>query len=644
MRSLIHARRGGTAGSGRSVLRALAALVVIRLATVVLAESPSRTHRVVILSGTDLMLPASLVEDGIIRTTLARAIEGPIEFYSEGLDAFRFRSEEYEPQLVSFFQDKYRGREPDVVIALSEPALTFLMNHRSRLWAGSSVVFSSVRREFFDNQSPPAWATGVYEYADVAGTIELAGRLQPRASRIVVVAGMSERDDVLLAEVTSGLASLGSRYQVTVRKGVPASRFRQEFGGLPSDVIVLYLSMFLDAEGHTSVPLDLAQALASASSAPVYGLYSTYLGTGIIGGSLHDYEAEGRAVAALAIRVLHGESPASISPLPQAPPLRVVDSRVLSRFHIAESRVPAEAELKFRTPSFWELYRWRVVAVGVLFILETALLVALFAERHGRRLAEDENRVARRELAHAGRMATVGELAASISHEINQPLGAILANAEAAEILFEAKNGHAEEVRQILSDIRRDDLRASEIVRRVRRLAGRREMEMRPVDLKEVVETVLGLLRYETRRRGVAVVKDFEPDLPRARGDEVSLQQVLINLAMNAMEAMGETPEDLRRLVIRMRARGSRLAIGVVDVGRGIPAENHPKLFESFFTTKGEGVGLGLSICRSIVEAHGGDIRAENNAGVGATFEFVIPVYGVEDLPAPRDRASEATA
>ncbi len=622
----------------------LGVLIAIGVAAAAFAGGRAGPRRVVILSGTDVMLPASLVEDGIIRTTLARAIEGPIEFYSEGLDAFRFRSEEYEPQLVSFFQDKYRGREPDVVIALSEPALTFLMNHRSRLWAGSSVVFSSVRREFFDGQSPPAWATGVYEYADVAGTIELAGRLQPRATRIVVVAGMSERDEVLLAEVTGELASLGSRYRVTVRKGVPVSRFRQEFGSLPSDAIILYSSMFLDAEGHTSVPLDVAQALASVSATPVYGLYSTFVGTGIIGGSLHDYEAEGRAVATLATRVLHGESPASISPLPQAPPLRVVDARVLSRFHIAESRVPAGAELRFRTPSFWELYRWRIVAVGALFILETALIVALLAERRRRRLAEDENRQSRMELAHAGRMATVGELAASISHEINQPLGAILANAEAAEILVESKNGHADEVRQILSDIRRDDLRASEIVRRVRRLAGRREMEMRPVDLKEVVETVLGLLKYETRRRGVAVAKDFEPDLPRARGDEVSLQQVLINLAMNAMEAMAETPENLRRLVIRIRARGSRLAIGVADAGRGIPAENHPKLFESFFTTKGEGVGLGLSICRTIVEAHGGSIRAENNTGVGATFEFVIPVYGAEDLPAPPGRMSKATA
>jgi PAS domain S-box-containing protein len=229
-------------------------------------------------------------------------------------------------------------------------------------------------------------------------------------------------------------------------------------------------------------------------------------------------------------------------------------------------------------------------------------------------------------LSHAARLAVVGELTGSIAHEINQPLGAILSNAEAAEILLETDAPPIGEVRNILADIRRDDLRASEVIRRVRGLLSKREPLMVPLDINDVAEEVLQLVSADARQRKIELTPQFGHELPCVQGDRVRVQQVLLNLIMNGLESMHDTPEDNRRLVVRTgpdEQAGARIC--VTDCGHGIPADRLSSIFESFVTTKEHGMGLGLSIARSIVSMHGGRIWASNNAHGGATFTFTLP-------------------
>jgi PAS domain S-box-containing protein len=248
-----------------------------------------------------------------------------------------------------------------------------------------------------------------------------------------------------------------------------------------------------------------------------------------------------------------------------------------------------------------------------------------------RRQAELEAARQRTDLAHASRLAIVGELTASIAHEINQPLGAILSNAETAEILLQSKQPHLEEIQHILADIRKDDLRASEVIRRMRELLRKRELEFKLIDLNVVASDVFRFVDGETHRRGVEIEKQFADTLPVVRGDVIHLQQVLLNLILNGMEAMSESSKSNRRLTIRTAYDGKgNIEVAVEDSGPGIPSERLPRLFDSFFTTKTHGMGLGLSIVRSIVEAHGGRIWAENNASGGACFRFTLPVNGKE--------------
>ena len=261
------------------------------------------------------------------------------------------------------------------------------------------------------------------------------------------------------------------------------------------------------------------------------------------------------------------------------------------------------------------------------------LVLSIVRDISERKRAEE----ARRDLAHASRLAIVGELTASIAHEINQPLGAILSNADAAEMLLESTPAALDEVRQILHDIRKDDLRASEVILHLRALLRKRELEMQPLDLNVVTSEVLTLVHAESLRRGIVMETDLAVNLPAVRGDKVHLQQVLLNLVLNGMEAMADIPEAKRLAVRTLVNENGCVEIAVTDAGSGIPPDRLRSLFDPFFSTKKEGMGLGLSIARSLVEAHGGRIWAENNVGGGATFRFTVPSGMQKPGKAPAD-------
>ena len=239
-----------------------------------------------------------------------------------------------------------------------------------------------------------------------------------------------------------------------------------------------------------------------------------------------------------------------------------------------------------------------------------------------RKRAEEANR----NLAHAARLAVAGELTASIAHEINQPLGAILSNADAAEMLLERPHPPLDEIRQILADIRRDDLRASDVIQHLRALLRKHELEIQPLDFNELITEVLRLAAADGQRRRVHFVREFAADLPLVPGDRVHLQQVMLNLMLNAMDAMADTPIQRRRVTLRTRpTAGGGVEVAVIDTGSGIDPERLNHIFDSFFTTKKEGMGLGLSIARSIIEAHRGALTVMNNPDGGATFAFTLP-------------------
>jgi signal transduction histidine kinase len=474
----------------------------------------------------------------------------------------------------------------------------------------------------------------------IAPTLEMMLRLHPDTRQVVVVPPPPPRDRQMADVFRQEMTTFGNRVAFTWLTNLSMEKLRGKLSRLADHTVVLYLTMFQDADGKTFTPRQALDTFAPASRAPIYSCFDTYVGHGIVGGWMVTFEEIGREAAQLGIRILAGEDEqaAARSELHQAAPM--IDWRELQRWGISEKLLPLGTIVAFRQPSFWESYGWYIIAVGAAVIAQSALIIALLYQRARRRRAEIVAQQQHMDLAHASRLTIVGELTASITHEISQPLGAILSNAETAEILLQSKQPHLGEVQQILADIRKDDLRASEVIRHMRELLRKRELELKPIDLNAAASDVLRFVAGETHRQGVKIEKQFADNLPVVRGDVIHLQQVLLNLILNGMEAMSESSESNRRLTMRTAYDGkANVEVAVEDSGPGIPPERLPRLFDSFFTTKTHGMGLGLSIVRSIVEAHGGRIWAKNNSSRGACFRFTLPVMGRNESPGTKEPA-----
>ena len=308
-----------------------------------------------------------------------------------------------------------------------------------------------------------------------------------------------------------------------------------------------------------------------------------------------------------------------------------------------DARVPFEMEYRLRRRD--GEYRWVLdrgiprYAAGGEFVGYVGMAIDLT----DRKRAEE----ARRDLMHASRLVVLGEFTAMVAHELNQPLSTILVNVDAMNVLLDMQTMPMTEARQIMEDIRRDNSRATEAIRHLRALACKREMEMLPLNINETISGVIRLAEGDALRRGVQVVEEYGDDVPMIRGDVIHLQQVVLNLILNGMDAMKDCPIVERRLLVRTVCNDRDLVeVSVRDSGHGIPATNLLRVFESFFTTKQNGIGLGLSISRSIIQLHAGRLWAENNTnGRGTTFRFTVPpIVKTSAQIAPCAKAMECRA
>ncbi len=260
------------------------------------------------------------------------------------------------------------------------------------------------------------------------------------------------------------------------------------------------------------------------------------------------------------------------------------------------------------------------------------LLGEVFANALSRKQGEFEAQRLRQDLTHIGRVSALGELTASLAHELNQPLTAILSNAQAAQRLLAADAVNLEEVREILQDIVTDDKRAGDMIHRLRALIKKGDLEFVPLDLNEIVGEVAWLVRSDAILRNVSLSLEFAGDLPKVRGDRVQLQQVVLNLVLNGLDAMREPSTGDRTLVIRTSRDGAAgVEVAVQDSGIGIDETLGDRMFQPLYTTKAEGLGMGLAIARTIVDAHGGRLAAANNVHGGATFRFTVPVTTADE-------------
>ena len=593
------------------------------------AMADPKAANVLVIYTNGRLLPANVEGDRGLREALAETMGRTFDVFDEFLDSPRFSGADFQATMSVYLRDKYASKPPDVIVAAGPEALTFCLSHRSRLFSDVPIVHMGVSAAYLAALGRlPKDVSGIPIVFEYGRTIEQALAWHPKARHLVLVTGTSPQDREWEAELRRELPRFNGRVQAEFLSGLSTPALRQRLAQLKDDTVVLAAGYFQDGDGREFTPLEAVRGMVAASGAPMYGALITFIGAGVVGGYMLDFRAMGRQAALTVKDQLHGTRLAQAPAARAMPNALHVDWRQIQRWGIDERAIPKDAVVHFREPGLWEAHRLEVLLALAVVLLQAGLIAGLIVERRRRQAAVRAEQKQRFELVHASRVAVVGELTGAIAHEINQPLGAILSNAEAAEMILATGAQRPTELRQILADIRRDDLRASEVIRRLRALLAKHQVEHQRFDLNEAVGDVESILRAEARRRG-AVLEILLP-VPAVTmvGDRIQIQQVLINLVLNALEAVAELPEPRRRVSVEVEKTAGRVTLVVRDRGTGIAPGQMPQLFDSFFSTKATGMGLGLSIVRTLVEAHGGRVTAENGVDGGAVFRVELPAGG----------------
>jgi len=829
---------------------------------------------VLVLYSEQLSIPATRTTEQGLTTALSRGQPEELEIFSEYLDLVRFPAAQYGDDLVRYLRARYAARKPDVVIAIGN-SLELVLARRDKLFPGVPIVFANVDHREVDGREMPPDVSGLWMAWDYQRTVELVLQLQPETREIVCVSGTGTEEQRWNNEARKVLERFATRVRTRWLDKLPLQAVLDEVARLPVDSVVLYIPMLRDAAGKSVSPFEVARQLAEASRVPVYGLSRPQLEQGIIGGALLDFSEIGYKTAALAFRVLAGETPPVLSPPDPAMNPLLINWRALKKWHVSESRIPAEATVRYRDPSLWEQHPRLILATAAVVGLQSLLIVGLMLQRSRRKRAEEslrdseermslaakaanlgmwvwdvmrdevwttdkgralfdfapdtrldyamlaarvhpEDRAARdaaikraldtqgeyameyrvllpdgtlrwigtrghcinggktkgsrllgasldvtaqkeaqerlrlvveassngiilvnvqgqmvlvnacaeklfgygreellgqgiellvperfrgehpahragfhvapaaramgaglelfarrkdgtefpveigispiqssegtlvlsviadisarkqaeaetrqhhEELAHFSRVAIIGEMAGSLAHELNQPLTGIVNNASAGRRLIAKGRGELPKLDALFEAVVADGRRAGEIIRGIRGMVRKGEEVRNPVSLNDVIANVMRFVGSDALGRHCALVTEPDSKLPLVEANQVQLQQVLLNLVVNAFEAMHETPAAERRVIIRSeRESDGRVRVSVRDFGTGLPAKEPQRIFDRFFSTKREGMGMGLAIARWIITSHGGELAAENAQGGGACVHFSLPV------------------
>jgi len=582
------------------------------------------TRHIVLLFDERVELPGlSLLEAELVQTLRSNSNE-PIEVYREAMDLSRFSSNSYKTLLRDFLRAKYADKKIDVAVAVMDPAFQFLLANGDLIFPGTPIVFCGLDKRQLGTRSLPPNVYGALIEREFAPTLELVLRLHPTTEKIVVVSGTSEFDTSLLSDAQEEFRPYEKRVSFTYLSKLPLKQVLERVSQLPARNIVLFITMFQDGAGQPFVPHDVVERVSSVASVPVYGFLDQYLGRGIVGGSLYSSSTIGAETAKMALSLLTGATPPQ-NFIEVVSNKIVFDWRQMKRWGISEHRLPPGSEIDFRELAVWQRYPWQIALTLAVILVQGGLISVLLFEHRRRRLAEVQSRQRMGELARVMRFSTAGELTASIAHEINQPLGSILTNAETADAILQSSSPDIAELKDIVKDILRDDRRASEVIRRMRSLLTKAPFELKSLDLNDVARETVEFLSALAVARKVELISLITPDALPILGDRIQLQQVILNLVVNAIDAMADMPSENRIISIRTSRVEDFAELSVSDRGSGIPEDKLKEVFEPFFTSKAEGMGMGLSIARTIIEAHHGLISAKNRDHGGASFRIKLP-------------------
>ena len=564
-----------------------------------------------------------------IREELAQRSSSPIDFSELSLVTARYADSEEQP-FVEYLGVLFSKRPLDLVITTGAPAADFIRKHRQDLFSTVPALFTALERRRVAPEHLLGRDSAVAIHNVYPRIIENILEVLPKTTNVTMILGSSPLERFWTEQLKVEFQPFEKRVDFIWTNDMSLEDVLKHISTLPSQSAIFFGLMSVDATGVSHEEGEVFARVHAAANAPIFSYIDLYFGQGVVGGPLSRVDDVGRLTASVAISMLDGKAPneGRLSSTEFGAPK--FDWRELQRWNISEGRLPQGSEIYFREPGMWERYRVQVSAGIAALLLQAGIISLLLVERRRRSTAEAEAGNRRREAIRLNRVTTANVLSSSIAHELNQPLGAILSNTEAAQLLLEVNPPDLAQIREILGDIVRDEQRAGEIIQGLRNLLNNKSGEnLRPTDVNDTVREVVKVISPEVATRGTILRTILAPEILLVRSDPIHLQQVMLNLVMNGMDAMDDTPSP-HNLTIRTRKDeySDTVEVRISDSGNGIPQKDLIRIFDAFVTTKPHGTGLGLPIARTIIESYGGEVWAENCMR-GAVVSFRLPLAKV---------------
>ena len=558
-----------------------------------------------------------------IRLELERQSPWPLDIQEHAVVTARSADDNPEAAFVTYLDALFSKRRPDLIVSIGAPAAAFVQRHRGQLFPDAPMILTVVdqRRVQYAALGPndAVVAVDIDYYAAVRNILQVL----PDTNHIAMVVGTSPIEQFWRREIERQSRPLEDRISFTWFDTLSFEDILKHAAELPPNSAIFWELMIVDAAGVVHEEGKALSRLHAVANAPIFTYTDAFFGREIVGGPHVPVLELGQQLAVVAVRILRGESAGSIKVPPVGMGTPKFDWRELRRWGIPESRLPPGSEIYFRMPTVWEQYRLHILALLAAILLQGLAIAWLLYEHRQRQLAEVSARRTMAELHSVNRLAAAGELSASIAHEVKQPLTTVAANAYAALNWLKAAQPNIPEARKSLDQIVAAAHRANDVVSEVRAMLANEEQLTDNVDVRQLILSVLAASRVSLRSHQVDLDMQLEDGVPPIRGSRVQLQQLILNLVTNAVEAMTSAQHRMLRVgLARIPAGG--LKITIEDSGSGIDPAERDQMFKPLFTTKARGMGMGLVICRSIAEAHGGRISARPAPKGGAVFEVEL--------------------
>ena len=562
-----------------------------------------------------------------IREELSRQSLWPLDLREHSLVTARFGDEDPEVPFVSYLSAVFAKHPLDLIVSIGAPAAAFIQRHRQQLFPTTPMVLTVVDQRRVQYSALTVNDTVVAVSINYLLAFENILQVLPDTKTVAVVVGNSPIEKYWKEEIGHEVKPLTNRIALTWYNDLSFEDILKRAAALPPQSAIFWELMVVDAAGVSHEEGSALTRLHAVANAPIFTYTDAFFGREVVGGPQIPVLEAGRKTAEVAVRILGGETASDIKIPPVGFGTPKFDWREMQRWGISESRLPPASEIHFRSPTIWDQYRWHIMFVAAIILVQTALILGLMYEHRRRTIAEADSLRRANELARVNRIATIGELSASLAHEINQPLAAIVASGSAGLRWLARQTPDVDEVRTSLQLVIKEGNRASAIVDKVRAMFRKDSGRRTPVDVNRLVLDTLSLTRDKIQAHNVSVETAlFESSNLWVSADQVQLQQLIFNLIVNAIEAMSSEPCSHTLRIASGLDDNDSVLITVEDSGPGIAPENLDKIFDAFFTTKPDGMGMGLAICRSIVEAHGGRLWASGgSASRGCIFHVVVP-------------------